>query len=64
VSGDATAPAYVQFSDHAIAPRKAGHFHLYWGEDRTALLSELTNWPTYYPAILSPEAIVHEMLAH
>jgi len=28
------------------------------------VLTELTNWPTYYPAALSGGDIVHEMLAH
>ncbi len=62
--GDAAAPQFIQFSDHAIAPRDADHFHLYWGDDRAALLLELTNWPTYYPAALSAEEVVAEMLAH
>jgi len=64
VAGDAGAPAFIQFSDHAIAPVKAGHYHLYWGNDRAALLEELTNWPTYYPADLTESQIVAEMLAH
>jgi zinc transport system substrate-binding protein len=64
VSGDAAAPAVIQFSDHAIAPKAAGHYHLYWGDDRTALLSELTNWPTYYPSAMSADNVLHEMLAH
>ena len=64
VEGDEAAPAFVQFSDHAIAPQDAGHFHLYWGEDRAALLEELTNWPTYYPSELSAGEVVQEMLAH
>ncbi|WP_245948735.1 metal-binding protein ZinT [Paracoccus lutimaris] len=64
VSGDAGAPQFIQFSDHAIAPVKAGHYHLYWGEDRAALLNEITNWPTYYPAGLDGSQIVAEMLAH
>lgn len=63
-SGDAAAPGFIQFSDHAIAPVKAGHYHLYWGDDRAKLLEELTNWPTYYPAALTPAQIVDEMLAH
>lgn len=63
-AGDAGAPAVIQFSDHAIAPKEAGHYHLYWGEDRTKLLSELTNWPTYYPSALSADDVLHEMLAH
>jgi len=62
--GDAGAPQVIQFSDHRIAPAKADHYHLYWGDDRAALLEELTNWPTYYPAGLSGEQIVEEMSAH
>lgn len=62
--GDEAAPQFIQFSDHAIAPRKADHYHLYWGNDRAALLKEMTNWPTYYPAALSGAQIVEEMLAH
>lgn len=64
VGGDDAAPAFIQFSDHQIAPEKAGHFHLYWGDDRGAVLAELTNWPTYYPATLDPAAVRDEMLAH
>jgi zinc transport system substrate-binding protein len=62
--GDEKAPAFVQFSDHAIAPQVADHFHLYWGDDRALLLEELTNWPTYYPSALSARDVVEEMLAH
>lgn len=63
-SGDAAAPAFIQFSDHRIAPQKADHYHLYWGDDRAALLKEMTNWPTYYPAAMNGAQIVEEMLAH
>ncbi|MBU2605056.1 MAG: metal-binding protein ZinT [Alphaproteobacteria bacterium] len=63
-AGDAAAPMFVQFSDHAIAPVKAGHYHIYSGDDRAALLKEVTNWPTYYPAGLTADDIVKEMLAH
>lgn len=63
-AGDADAPDFIQFSDHIIAPQKAGHYHLYWGDDRAALLEEVTHWPTYYPAGLTGEEIQHEMLAH
>lgn len=62
--GDEDMPQYIQFSDHAIFPTDAHHFHLYWGDDREALLEELTNWPTYYPSQLDAEGIVQEMLAH
>ena len=64
ISGDAGAPQFIQFSDHAIAPVKAGHYHLYWGKDRAALLNEITNWPTFYPAMLDGTQIVAEMMAH
>ena len=64
LSGDAAAPGYVQFSDHKIAPEKSDHYHIYMGDDRAALLKEVTNWPTYYPAALTPAQIVTEMQAH
>lgn len=64
VSGDKAAPGFIQFSDHIIAPQKADHFHLYWGDDRQALLAQLQNWPTYYPASLSGPQIADEMMAH
>ena len=64
VNGDEAAPGFIQFSDHRIAPSKADHYHLYWGDDRAALLEELTNWPTYFPADLTADQIVDEMLAH
>ncbi|EAV44252.1 hypothetical protein SIAM614_03800 [Roseibium aggregatum IAM 12614] len=63
-AGDDKAPAFIQFSDHRIAPSKSDHYHLYWGDDRQEILKELTNWPTYYPAALSGDEIVHEMTAH
>jgi zinc transport system substrate-binding protein len=62
--GDAEAPQFIQFSDHGIAPAKADHYHLYWGNDRAALLEEVTNWPTYYPSSLNAKQIVSEMMAH
>ncbi|MFD1695750.1 ZinT family metal-binding protein [Roseibium aestuarii] len=64
VEGDAGAPGFVQFSDHKISPSAADHYHLYWGDDRAALLEEVTNWPTYYPSALSGAEIVSEMLEH
>lgn len=62
--GDADAPGFIQFSDHKIAPEKADHYHLYSGNDRAALLEEVTNWPTYYPAALDGKQIVDEMIQH
>ncbi len=62
--GDEGAPQYIQFSDHRIAPNAADHYHLYWGDDRAALLEEVTNWPTYYPSSLNAKEIVREMQAH
>ncbi|OCW55926.1 ZinT family metal-binding protein [Hoeflea olei] len=64
IDGDEAAPAFIQFSDHGIAPAKAHHYHLYAGDDRSALLKQLDNWPTYYPSGLSGAEIVEEMLAH
>lgn len=64
LSGDAEAPGFIQFSDHKIAPELSDHYHLYWGDDRTALLSEMEHWPTYYPSRLSADEIVEEMQAH
>ncbi|MDF0699387.1 metal-binding protein ZinT [Rhizobium sp. MC63] len=63
-AGDDAAPRFIQFSDHIVAPEKADHYHLYWGNDRAALLNEVTNWPTYYPANLNGKQIAEEMLAH
>ncbi|QKS73320.1 metal-binding protein ZinT [Paenalkalicoccus suaedae] len=62
--GDEDMPAFIQFSDHSIYPTDAHHFHLYWGDDRDALLDEVTNWPTYYPADMDGHDIAHEMIAH
>lgn len=63
-AGDEAAPQFIQFSDHTIEPKKAGHYHLYWGNDRKALLDEVTNWPTYYPFMMDGADIVKEMAAH
>ncbi|WP_173917691.1 metal ABC transporter solute-binding protein, Zn/Mn family [Halobacillus sp. Marseille-Q1614] len=57
-------PKYIQFSDHSIYPTKADHYHLYWGDDREALLDEVSHWPTYYPLDMSGHDIAHEMMAH
>lgn len=57
-------PQYIQFSDHDVTPTDAHHFHLYWGDDREALLDEVENWPTYYPSNMDEDDIVHEMTAH
>ncbi|MGO2263047.1 ZinT family metal-binding protein [Halomonas sp.] len=57
-------PQYIQFSDHDIYPTDAHHFHLYWGDDREALLEEVSHWPTYYPSDLDGNEIAEEMTAH
>lgn len=57
-------PTYIQFSDHSIYPTDAEHYHLYWGDDRAALLEEVVNWPTYYPSSMDGHTIAHEMMAH
>lgn len=64
IEGDADAPQFIQFSDHRIAPASADHYHLYWGNDRAALLKEVTSWPTYYPSSLDSKEIAEEMMAH
>ncbi|ULG72021.1 metal-binding protein ZinT [Macrococcus brunensis] len=64
VSGDKEAPAYIQFSDHNIAPKLAEHFHIYMGDDRAQLLKEMEHWPTYYFSDMSGEEIAHEMMGH
>ena len=57
-------PKYIQFSDHAIAPQEALHYHLYWGGDRQELLDEVEHWPTYYPIDYTIEQIKADMMAH
>lgn len=63
-SGDETAPKFIQFSDHAIYPTDADHYHIYMGDDRQALLKEVVNWPTYYPSSLNGEEVAEEMMTH
>lgn len=59
------APKYVQFSDHIIAPRKSSHFHIFMGNtSQEALLTEMDNWPTYYPYQLTTQQVVDDMLHH
>ncbi|MFJ7826650.1 ZinT family metal-binding protein [Psychrobacillus sp. NPDC096623] len=57
-------PQFIQFSDHSIKPNESDHYHLYWGDDRKALLDEVTNWPTYYPSEMDGHDIAHEMMEH
>ena len=57
-------PQFIQFSDHNIKQNESDHYHLYWGDDRNALLNEVTNWPTYYPSEMDGHDIAHEMIAH
>lgn len=65
IDGDTDAPKYVQFSDHGIAPGKAEHFHIYFGNDGfDALSQEMDNWPTYYPTGMSGNDIKEDMLEH
>lgn len=62
--GSGGMPQFIQFSDHGISPTDADHYHLYWGDDRAALLDEVVNWPTYYPSDMDGHSIAHEMMAH
>ncbi|MCI1636120.1 metal ABC transporter solute-binding protein, Zn/Mn family [Bifidobacterium sp.] len=54
----------VQFSDHGITAAKSAHFHIFLDDNQEDALKEMDNWPTYYPASLSKEQVVEEMLAH
>lgn len=57
-------PRFIQFSDHAIFPTDADHYHIYFGDDREALLEEVVNWPTFYPSDMDGAGIAEEMMAH
>ena len=59
------APKYVQFSDHGIAPNKAMHFHIYFGNEGFYKLSEeMEHWPTYYPTSFDVDDVCDDMLEH
>jgi zinc transport system substrate-binding protein len=61
------APKYVMFSDHLHAPEKTEHFHLYasdTGFDALMADTNPVNFPTYYPAELTEDEIVAEMIGH
>lgn len=62
--GDDKAPKFVQFSDHNISPAKAVHFHIYMGDNRSDLLKENKNFPTFYPSDMTPKEVAEEMMAH
>ena len=65
VENNSKAPKFIQFSDHIIEPQKSGHYHIYMGnESHKELLSEMTNWPTYFPESMSKKDIIHDMLYH
>ena len=56
---------YIQFSDHNISSTKAEHFHLFWGStSQKAILKEMDNWPTYFPASKSGQEIAQDLVAH
>lgn len=62
-SGDAQTPQYIVFSDHNIEPTvDIEHFHLYWGDDRDALVQERVSWPTYFPSAWSGEEIKESLM--
>jgi zinc transport system substrate-binding protein len=61
------APRYVMFSDHLHAPAKTEHFHIYSSNESFDVLMNDTNpvnYPTYYPAALTRDEIVAEMIGH
>jgi zinc transport system substrate-binding protein len=60
-------PRYVMFSDHLHAPAKSEHFHIYSSDESFDTLMSDTNpvnYPTYYPAGLTKDEIVAEMIGH
>lgn len=57
-------PRFIQFSDHAIFPTDASHYHIYFGDDREALFDEVVNWPTFYPSDMDNDDVAEEMMAH
>lgn len=61
------APKYIMFSDHLYAPAKAEHFHIYSSNESFDALMEDTNpvnYPTYYPASLTTDELLAEMIGH
>ncbi|MDR0624288.1 MAG: zinc ABC transporter substrate-binding protein [Treponema sp.] len=61
------APRYIMFSDHLHAPAKTEHFHIYASDESfDALMADTNpvNYPTYYPATLTKNEIVAEMIGH
>jgi zinc transport system substrate-binding protein len=61
------APRYIMFSDHLHAPAKTEHFHIYAsdiGFDALMADTNPVNYPTYYPAALTKDEIVAEMIGH
>lgn len=61
------APKYIMFSDHLHAPAKSEHFHIYASDLSFDVLmadSNPTNYPTYYPAFLTKDELVAEMIGH
>ena len=65
VAGDEAAPTYVQFDDHLNYDTPAEHFHIYCGEDATAMLDIADSWPTYYSArIETADEMLAEFMEH
>jgi zinc transport system substrate-binding protein len=63
----AGAPRYIMFSDHLHAPAKTEHFHIYasdTGFDALMADTNPVNYPTYYPAGLTKDELVAEMIGH
>jgi zinc transport system substrate-binding protein len=61
------APKYIMFSDHLHAPAKTEHFHIYASDVSFDVLmadTNPTNYPTYYPAHLTKDEILEEMIGH
>ena len=61
---DNTAPKYVQFNDHEYEPCKAGHFHIYFGNDGFDALMNDEHNPFFVESSLSVDAILSELMGH
>lgn len=64
-SGSDKAAKYIIFSDHNFEPAVPEHFHFYESnESFEEVLWDGVHFPTYYPASLSGEDIVDELIGH
>ncbi len=61
---DNNAPKFVQFNDHGHEPGKAEHFHIYFGNESFAALTDSETNPFFVKNELSTEEILDELMGH